>query len=144
MSNIVIASNDALCQSAKNWFVQNNKASEGPAIDNLGDGDILYVIAHDNELGSGEEFTQYVSSSTGNFPMTKWKCVLIVCSAAALPQVGIVSAAENVANYFQRPVFASTTTVYGEWDNNGAQFTGEFITVNPGDDIESRFANMTI
>ncbi|HEX8563518.1 MAG TPA: hypothetical protein VF676_11115 [Flavobacterium sp.] len=144
MSNIVIASNDALCQSAKNWFVQNNIAVEGPALDKLGDGDKLYIIAHDTELGSGEDFSRYVLSSTTNFPMTNWVCVLIVCSAAALPQGKILSAAENVANFFKRPVMASTTTVYGQWSATGATFTGEYRTVNPGEDVESLFENLTI
>jgi hypothetical protein len=54
MSNIVIASNDPVCQNAKNWFIRNQNCIEGPPIGDLEDGETLFIIAHDTDLGTGE------------------------------------------------------------------------------------------
>lgn len=144
MSNVVIASKDALCQSAKKWFVDKKKFAEGlEKFSSLKDGESLIIIAHDKELGDSSGLIEELRKQ--DFPMTKFKVLLIVCSAASLDSVsGIVTPAEALANYFRRSVEASTTVVTGKWTDTFSTFEGSFITVYPHTDIISQFENLTI
>ncbi|MEM8927649.1 MAG: hypothetical protein AAGC45_05565 [Bacteroidota bacterium] len=145
MCNVVIASKDALCQSAKNWFVTKKGYEEGlESFSNLGDGKQLIIIAHDNELADGNGLIAELQKQA--FPMTDFKVILVVCSAAALNDftTGVVTPAENLANYFKRSVFASTDIVVGQWDDSGAQFKGNYKEVKPGEDIISKLEGLDL
>ena len=146
MANIVIASDDQLCQSAMNWFVKHQKCVNDTAkIDTLKDGEKFYIIAHDIELGDASQLIEYMSQF--DFPMeADFMIVLIVCSAHTLNFTqGLVTPAEAIANHFQRNVYASKTLVYGRWSDDGAaSFTGDYLTVTPNTDIESLFEKLKI
>jgi hypothetical protein len=144
MANIVIASNDPGCQSAKSWFMTNQHYVSGPPLDALKDNDKLVIIAHDAELGDGTALIQELAKS--NFPMSaNFSVVLIVCSAAS-GQFGseLMTPAERIANHFHRPVHAARGVVTGTWDPKGANFVGEFIVVHPDTDITSLLGRLSI
>jgi hypothetical protein len=144
MPNVVIASTDPLCQSAKNWLVQNNKAVVGPPIDQLEDGNQLIIIAHDTEMGDGSGFVNSINNYP--FPMAaKFDVILIVCSAAStLFEKELLTPAERIANYFQRTVHASRTVVQGTWDASKMNMDGDFINVTPNTDITSLMSNLKL
>jgi len=146
MPNIVIASKDNLCQSAKNWFVKFKNCVETMALDNLGDNDTLYIIAHDAELGDADALINMIGKATANVPMTNFKVILIVCSAASLLfSKDLQTPAENLANFLKRNVLASENNVLGIWNDQGnASFKGKYVVVKPGDDLLSLFANMKV
>lgn len=144
MSNVVIASKDALCQSAKKWFTDKKKFAEGlEKFNSLKDKELLIIIAHDTELGDSSELITELQKQ--DFPMTDFKVLLIVCSAESMDSVsGLVTPAEALANYFNRPLEASTSVVTGKWTDSFSTFEGSFITVYPKTDILSQFELLTI
>ena len=145
MPNIVIATQDEICQSAKNWFVKHQDCiNDGSRIDELGDGDFLYIIAHDAEMKDGTEFIEYICKFDS--PMSKFTIRMIVCSAASLLfSKGLMTPAERIANHFKRTVWASKTVVTGIWNDDGnANFKGDFIRVDPETDIETLMERLKI
>ena len=143
MSNIVIASKNLLCQSAKDWFVTSQHYQEGPPIDSLKDGENLIIIAHDSELGDGSGLVAILSKD--DTPMSKFNVLLIVCSAASQKfGKNLVSPAECLANHFKRDVHAAKNLVFGKWDASGAVFTGEYVVVPWGSDVTVLMSKLNI
>lgn len=144
MPNIVIASDDKLCQSAKEWFIKYQKCIDNPSkIDTLDDGDLLYIIAHDNELGDATQLIKYLSQF--DMPVKNFRILLIVCSAAGYDyEKDLLTPAERIANHFRRPVWASKTVVTGIWNDDGATFKGDYIVVEPDSDITSLLEKLKI
>lgn len=144
MANLVIASNDEICQSAKNWFVNSQRYLEGfENFSELSEGSKLIIIGHDEELGDGSELLALLQEQ--DFPMVDFEVILIVCSAHSLEYTqDIITPAENIANSLRRVVWAATDTVYGKWDQDGAYFKGTFIAVEPDSDILSKLIRMTL
>jgi hypothetical protein len=144
MSNVVIASNDTVCQSAKEWFKRKLQYVEGPPVDVLKDGEQLVVIAHNTDLRDATAFQSFISKY--DFPMAaKFTVFLIVCSAASMDfMTELKTPAERVADFFQRTVRASDTVVVGEWNESGAVFTGTYRDIKPGDGVTDRLANLSL
>jgi hypothetical protein len=145
MPNVVIASNDPLSQSAKDWFIKFNGYVQGPPIDELEGNDTLLIIAHDNELKDGTPLIDFLIKE--DFPMVPFVMRLIVCSAASMKWGrGLLSPAELIANHFRRTVFASTTIVNGIWSNTMglAIFRGDWLAVTPDTDIISLMEKLHI
>lgn len=145
MANVVIASDDQLCQSAKAWFKKNKNCLEGiENFDKLKDGDWLYIIAHDNELGDAEGLIGALQKQ--DFPVEQFQVLLIVCSAHSHQYTKkLATPAEELANFFRRTVYASKSIVYGNWDDNyGAYFQGDYYAVEPDTDLESLFKKFSI
>jgi hypothetical protein len=142
MANIVIASNDPNCQSAKEWFKAHQKFEEG-TIDKLANGDALLIIAHDTELGDASAFVQHFPAPKD--PSIKFTITLIVCGAAGTTFLkDLKTPAEWIANHFKQPVQAADSVVYGVWGDKGATFTGKYTTVMPDSDITSALGKMSI
>ncbi|RXJ59997.1 hypothetical protein [Candidatus Marinarcus aquaticus] len=144
MTNVVIASNDEVCQSAKNWFVNSQGYLEGfENFSELSEDSKLIIIGHDEELGDGDELLALLQEQ--DFPMVDFEVILIVCSAHSLKCTkDIITPAEKIANSLRRVVWAATDTVYGQWDQDGAHFSGTYIAVEPDSDILSKFRQMTL
>jgi hypothetical protein len=142
MANIVIASTDSICQSAKEWFKKYQKFVEGTT-DKLANGDVLLIIAHDSELGDGSAFVQHFPAPKDT--SMKFGITLIVCGAAGMTYLkDLMTPAERIANHFNQPVQAADSVVYGEWNDTGAKFTGKYITVNPGTDVTSLMSKLSV
>ncbi|MCC4592182.1 hypothetical protein LL974_13635 [Xanthomonas campestris pv. cannae] len=145
MTNVVIASNDPLAQSLQAFLINQQGFVAGPPLDPLGNGNQLWIVAHDSELGDGSAFLRNLLQNT-DFPMeVAFEVVLIVCSAASLDFGSeLLTPAERIANTLGRNVIASSTDVYGQWGPNGFAFQGNFVTVTPNTDLTSLFDQLTL
>lgn len=142
MANVVISSNDKLCLDTKNEFLKRGCIEGIENISELRDNDLFIIIAHDNELNSGDDLIDALSGE--DFPMdAQFQVVLIVCNAHDKGK-GILSPAENIANFFNRNVIASTNVVEIVNINGSIDFTGNFVTVKPYSDFVSRFSQMRL
>lgn len=144
MPNVVIASPDPLCQSAKKWLVDNQGAVDGPVIDLLESGKTLFIVAHDTEMGDASAFLKAID--TCDFPMeANFKIILIVCSAASMSfGKGLLTPAERIANHFQRPVLASKNVVHGTWNATQMTLIGDYNEIPPNTDITSLISKLKL
>jgi hypothetical protein len=145
MTNVVIASQDPLAQSLQTFLINQQGFAAGPPLDALQNGNQLWIVAHDNELGDGSAFLQALLQHT-DFPMdVAFEVVLIVCSAGSLNfGSDLLTPAERIANALSRTVIASTTDVYGQWGPHGYAFQGNFVTVAPNSDLTNLFDQMSL
>ena len=145
MTNVVIASQDPLAQNLKNFLLDQQGFVAGPPLDPLQNGNQLWIVAHDNELGDGGAFLQALLQNT-DFPMDiAFDVVLIVCSAGSLNfGSDLLTPAERIANALSRNVIASTTDVYGQWGPHGYGFQGNVVTVAPNRDPTNLFDQMSL
>jgi len=144
MANTVITSDNELSKSLGQWLVTYKGFKNGlENFSSLKDGEELVVVAHDFELGTGTPLLEALTKE--EYPMTEFKVILIVCSAADLSfGADLLSPAENIANALNRDVLASTTVVYGEWGDGGLTIQGNFITVKPNTDLTSLMQQLTL
>lgn len=141
-TSAVVASQAVESQLVQTWLQNNQNARGAPA--EVADGEILWIVGHDTELGDGRSLATAVDNS--RFISSPHKIVrLIVCYAGNVPSDALSSPAQNIANILRTPVQAATTLVTAQMTEQNLSIGGNFTTFNPQteeEQITSQISNI--
>ncbi|MFB4193490.1 hypothetical protein [Streptomyces carpaticus] len=109
-------------------------------------GEVLYIIGHGSEIGSGESAARKVLYA-GFRPGYGREVRLVVCSAGRRPADRHSSPAQTIANFLQTPVLASTTLVRHVPGEGWGIIEGDCVRFRPQrpvEDITSRMRHLSV